>query len=273
MNVSSSPMRTAAVTGPRTGMPAELVAGLGASVAGQVALLAVLAEVTGVVGPVGWLVGIGYAVIVAVMLYRALVRSGAVALGAANRVTLLRAVLVGGVAALVADGIVRGAGPVAAAVTPAVTLAVLALVLDTVDGRVARWTGSVSALGARFDMEVDAFLILVLSAAIAPAYGAWVLLIGAARYLLLIAGWVLPWLRRPVPTRLWGKVVAAVQGIVLTVALAGALPDPVIDLALVTSLALLVQSFAGQVRWLWHHRTPSPAPSSPPARPLVAAHR
>ena len=39
----------------------------------------------------------------------------------------------------------------------------MALILDGVDGKVARRTGTSTALGARFDMEVDAFLILVLS--------------------------------------------------------------------------------------------------------------
>ena len=40
-----------------------------------------------------------------------------------------------------------------------------------------------------------------------------------------VPSWVLPWLRRPVPPRYWRKVVAAVQGIVLTVAASGLLPD------------------------------------------------
>ncbi len=35
---------------------------------------------------------------------------------------------------------------------------------------------------------------------------------------------MLPWLRRPVPPRHWRKVVAAIQGIVLTVAAADVLP-------------------------------------------------
>ena len=43
----------------------------------------------------------------------------------------------------------------------------VALALDGVDGQVARRTGTVSALGARFDMEVDAFLVLVLSVHVA----------------------------------------------------------------------------------------------------------
>ena len=53
------------------------------------------------------------------------------------------------------------------------------------------------------------------------------LAIGLARYALLAAGRLLPWLRRPLPPRYWCKVVAAVQGIVLTVAAAGVLPHAV----------------------------------------------
>ena len=74
--------------------------------------------------------------------------------------------------------------------------------------------------GARLDGEVDAFLILVLSVYVARDAGAWVLAIGLARYLFLAAGWVLPWMRAPLPSRHWRKVVCATRGIVLTVAAA-----------------------------------------------------
>ena len=74
-----------------------------------------------------------------------------------------------------------------------------------------------TALGAAFDMETDAFLILVLSVYVVPVVGAWVLLIGLARYLLLVATALRPWLGAPVPPRRWAKVVAAVQGIALVV--------------------------------------------------------
>ena len=56
----------------------------------------------------------------------------------------------------------------------------VALLLDWVDGQVARRTHTESAFGARFDMEVDAFLILVLSVYVASTTGWWVLIIGAA---------------------------------------------------------------------------------------------
>ena len=56
-----------------------------------------------------------------------------------------------------------------------------------------------------------------------------------------------PWLRMQVPPRYWRKVVAAVQGIVLTVAVSGVLPAAVTELALVVALALLAESFGRDV--------------------------
>ena len=163
--------------------------------------------------------------------------------------TLARATLAVGVAALVADSFEQPA-PVALLVT----LAVVALVLDAVDGWVVRRTGTASALGAHFDGEVDAFLILVLSVYVARSAGAWVLAIGAARYAFLVAGWLLPWMREPLPPRYWRKVVAATQGIVLTIAAADVLPRALTAAALVAALALLAESFGRDVWWLWSHR-------------------
>ena len=138
---------------------------------------------------------------------------------------------------------------------PGLALVVVALALDWVDGRVARRTGTASAFGARFDMETDAFLIAVLSVYVAPAAGWWVLLIGAARYLLWLAERALPWLRRPVPPRHWRKTVAAVQGIVLAVAASGLLPLGVTQALLLGALLLLAESFGRDVWWLWRTRT------------------
>ena len=101
----------------------------------------------------------------------------------------------------------------------------MALVLDAVDGLVARRTGTSSALGARFDMEVDAFLILVLSVYVARSMGAWVLAIGAMRYAYLVATWALVWMRGSPPPRYWSKVVAAIQGVVLAVVAADSSPS------------------------------------------------
>ncbi len=121
----------------------------------------------------------------------------------------------------------------------------------------ARRTGTASTLGARFDAEVDAFLILALSVEVARDYGGWVLAIGGARYAFLVAGWVLRWLAAPLPSRFWGKLVAAVQGIVLTVAASGLVPQLVGMSAVAGALVLLAQSFGHDVRWLYRRGAPA----------------
>lgn len=210
----------------------------------QVMLLVALAGTVGL-SVTGWLLGIACGVGTNVAVARGLDRFGAGGLGPADRVTLVRASLVGAVAALMADAFVRPA-----AVPALVTLSVAALVLDAVDGWVARHTGSASPLGARFDGEVDAFLILVLSVHVSRSIGPWVLAIGAARYLFLAAGWLLPWMRAPLPPRYWRKSVAAIQGITLTVAAADVLPQRGTEAVLVVALGLLTESFGRDVWWL-----------------------
>jgi hypothetical protein len=82
-----------------------------------------------------------------------------------------------------------------------------------------------------------------------------VLAIGAMRYAFVVAGWALPWLRGQLPPRYWRKVVAAAQGIMLTVAASDLLPAPLTTLVAVAALAMLVESFGHDVLWLWHRRT------------------
>jgi phosphatidylglycerophosphate synthase len=132
-------------------------------------------------------------------------------------------------------------------------LASVALVLDAVDGQVARRTGTVTALGARFDMEVDAFLILVLSVFVATTVGWWVLAIGAMRYAFVVVGWLVPWLRAPLPTSMARKAVAAIQGVALVVASSGVLPGLYTTAVVVVALASLAWSFGRDVWWLWRH--------------------
>ena len=221
------------------------------------ALLTVLAGTVGL-GPAAWTVGLTCAAIGNLWLVTAMARSGRVGLGPADVVTLARATLACGVAALVADSFARPAP-----VTTLVVLASVALALDAVDGRLARRTGTVSELGARFDLEVDAFLILVLAVDAAREFGPWVLVIGLASYALLGARRLLPWLDRPAPPRHWCKVVAAIQGIVLTVAAAGVLPYAATTSLLALALLLLAESFGREVIWLWRMRDVEPAVPAP----------
>jgi phosphatidylglycerophosphate synthase len=224
----------------QTGLPAALIA--------QLLLVAALLGIVSLTGngssAAGWGVGIACAVVTNLGLARALPHFGADRLTRADRVTLARAAFVAVVAALVADSFVE---PVSVPILVAV--AVVALVLDAVDGWVARrWvTGS---LGAKLDGEVDAFLILVLSVYVARTTGAWVLAIGAARYAFAAGELVLPWMREQLPPRYWRKFVAAIQGIVLTVAAANVMPSVVTRVSLAGALVLLAESFGRDVRWL-----------------------
>ncbi|GGM83225.1 membrane protein [Longimycelium tulufanense] len=218
----------------------------------QILLLGVLGDAVGL-GPLGWLAGTAYGFLTWALLSSAMQRSGCGSLGPADRVTMARGVLVGGVTALVADRAGQDAPT-----TILVAFAAVALVLDFVDGQVARRTGTASALGARFDMEVDAFLILVLSVHVAFAFGPWVLAIGTMRYLFVVASWILPWLRADLPPSLARKAVAALQGVVLVVAASGVAPFAGILVAL--ALAALLWSFGHDVRWLWRSRAIAQTP-------------
>lgn len=207
------------------------------------------------VGATGWVVTLVCALVLLALLDGARVRH-AVALGPAGRVTLTRALVACVVAGLTAESFV-GADNTGLVVG----LATLALVLDAVDGRVARRTGSTTPLGARFDMEVDAFLIAVLSLYVAPDVGWWALTIGALRYVWVAVGWWLRWLRRPLPPRYSAKVVAALQGIALVVAASGLLPETGNRVAVAIALLFLLDSFGRDAVKLWRQR----------AEPLVAA--
>jgi len=214
----------------------------------QVAIVAALAATIGL-SAAGWVVGIACAAVMTAALARGLRPYRANRLGPADWVTLARATLAVGVAALVADSFGEPAQ-----VTTLVTLSAVALALDAVDGWVARRSKTASKLGAQFDGEVDAFLILVLSVFVAHSTGAWVLAIGLARYAFFAAGWIWPWMRAPLPPRYWRKVVAATQGIVLTVAAADVVSPALAQAAILSALALLCESFGRDTWWLWSHR-------------------
>src|SRR6185312_6607950 len=212
---------------------------------GTVALLGVVSTTAGL-GVAGWIAGLATGSAATGLIATARMRSDKPAILPADWVTLTRALLIAGVAGLVAGSFARPAP-----VTALVTLSAVALALDAVDGQVARRTGTDTPLGARIDGEVDAFLILLLSIKVSQDYGGWILAIGAARYALLLAGWLIPWLAAPLPPRYWRKVVAAVQGIVLTVAASGLLDWRVGMIAVAAALLLLAESFGRNVIWLY----------------------
>lgn len=172
-------------------------------------------------------------------------------LGAANRLTLLRAVLTSLFA-----GAAAAPDPTPAVLWGLTGIGILALLLDGLDGRTARRLGTSSRFGAAFDQEIDALLILLLCLLLwrlgqAPA---WVLAIGLLRYALLLAGSVLPALRRPLPQRRRRQVVCVVQVTALLACLPPLVPGAAARTVLAVALALLLLSFASDLVWLLRRR-------------------
>jgi phosphatidylglycerophosphate synthase len=171
--------------------------------------------------------------------------------GAANSVTLLRVALVAGVAGL------AGETPDDRIAWLAVAVVAIAAALDGVDGWLARRDRQASSFGARFDMETDAALILVLSFLVWQhgKAGAWVIACGLMRYGFVAARWVLPWMARPLRSTFRGKSVAVGQVAGLGIALLPVVPVPISDIVAVITLGTLVWSFAVDIAWLRQQRT------------------
>ena len=172
-------------------------------------------------------------------------------LGPANRVTLARGVLVALLTGTLADP-----GLLTAQASWLFGVALIALLLDGVDGWLARRTGSASALGARFDMELDAAFILVLCLALLllDRVGPWMLAIGAMRYVFVAASRPWPWLAAPLPESRRRKAVCVWQVAALMLALLPVATGLIATWLAATALAGLTLSFAVDVRWLYRHR-------------------
>lgn len=218
------------------------------SIAGGALALAAIGRLN-TLSVAGWAAGLLYLGVSNALLARGLRTHHVSRFGWANATTAIRSTMVGVVTALIVTSFTQ-----AVSVPLLIGLTVVALALDAVDGWAARRTGTASELGARFDMEVDAFLLLALSAYVAQDLGWWVLGIGLLRYAFVAAGWVLPWMRATLPARYWRKVVTAATGIALTIAAADLFPLWARTSVVVIALALLVESFGRDVLWLMRRR-------------------
>ena len=177
----------------------------------------------------------------------------------ADRITLLRAVLVALCAALAVPVLFTGQPP-----DPLlVFLGTAAFLLDAVDGPVARRTGMASAAGARLDTATDAALVLVLSCATAATIGPWTLCIGSLYYVFGAAAHFCPRLRSHLPTNAVRKAIGAFQPFALLLALAPGIPSALAAAAPALALPLLIFSFGRDVIELTRRNTVDAAPPPP----------
>ncbi|MFD1745381.1 CDP-alcohol phosphatidyltransferase family protein [Rhizobium helianthi] len=171
--------------------------------------------------------------------------------GYANLVTSLRAGFVSlvGATVLLSEGFGNAQSD---GLVWAICGAVLfALALDGVDGYLARKFRQQSELGARFDMEVDALLIMVLAmAALALGKaGIWVLAIGGMRYLYFVAQHYVVALRRDLPPSHRRKLVCVIQVVSLCLVVTPVVQEPLSGWICLLALVSLTYSFAVDIRF------------------------
>ena len=169
--------------------------------------------------------------------------------GAANSVTLARAALTALLWGVVGETML-GARDLDQGLRWLLAIAATgALVLDGVDGWVARRRGMTSRFGADFDLEVDCLFMLALALLVygTGQVGIWVLSNGLMRYFFVLAGWLQPTLAAPLEPVRRRKVICVVQGAVLIATLAPILPNEVAPPLCLAGLALLAYSFGVDV--------------------------
>lgn len=203
-------------------------------------LLALLLGGGWLVQSAGVLVGLVVPTVAAVSVLR---RTPPIVTGA-DRVTLLRGVLTGACATIVvfsyAEVLPLRSWPLLAVALPAV-------LLDAVDGWMARRSNNASPAGGRLDMETDAILLMILSVPLAWSVGPWVLGIGAMRYLFVAAAWLRPALGQQLAFSQFRRIVAGTQGVVLVAAVMPVMPLAVAAVATVAALVLLLISFGRDI--------------------------
>jgi phosphatidylglycerophosphate synthase len=221
------------------------VVALGTELLGVAALVlaGVLSPMAMLLAIVSYLVGAGF-----VAAYRRRAE-----LGWANGITLARVIGVSWIVGLTVAVTGPERGPRGQLVM--VVIGVVCLLLDGVDGRLARARGEAGPFGARFDMETDAAMLVVLGFAVAllGITGWWVLAIGAMRYLIWIAAVWVKRMRIPVFFSYARKVVAVVQGVALLLCLilglTGFGPDWLPSVVAGLALLALLWSFGRDIVW------------------------
>lgn len=131
--------------------------------------------------------------------------------GYANAVTTLRLSLVLTIAVL----------PLTLASVWVLALVITILLLDLLDGWLARRHGDASLFGAHFDMETDALLVLVVTLRLwlSQGFGPWVLFAGLLRYSYVSWLWLWPGTGREAPRSRFGRAAFGILMVGLCVGL------------------------------------------------------
>ncbi len=177
--------------------------------------------------------------------------------GWANTVTLLRA---SWLCLLLAEGVLLGLESSSARFwSDSRWLAFLALaflLLDGLDGWLARRRQAETTFGARFDMEVDGLFVLTLSLLLLldERAGAWIVLAGASRYLFQLGGWLWPWMAALLPSHRRRKMVFVFVSLALIAGLWPGWSQPMGQAIVISALLFFALSLGTDLLWLLRQR-------------------
>ena len=159
--------------------------------------------------------------------------------GAGNALTALRFLLASAV------GLVPDSVP-----TPALGATALGVfALDGLDGWVAKRRGENSEFGAHFDMETDAYFVLLIGVELFTRgrFGAWILIVGLLRYVYVLALALVPARRGDKPRFTFGR--HAFTGLMLGLSLGMMLGEPLGSVAALVGCGLVSASFVYSFYW------------------------
>lgn len=167
-------------------------------------------------------------------------------LGVANMITSVRAGLTALIAAALLEVEHLGPGGDAALAWALIAVVIVALALDGCDGVTARYQGTISRFGTRFDMEVDALMVLILSllAFASGKAGAFVICIGLMRYAYLAIHALFPRLPKELRPSLVRKAICVLQILALGAIMTPVIVPPYSNAIALVALFLLTVSFA-----------------------------
>ncbi|MDC0434404.1 CDP-alcohol phosphatidyltransferase family protein [bacterium] len=142
----------------------------------------------------------------------------------------------------------------------------IALCMDGLDGYLARKNASCSVFGARFDMETDALLGLIITLLVwqSGQAGIWVLALGLMRYIFVAASVWLAALREPLFPSLRRKTVCVIQVGALCLMLCPWLSAVQVSSIGAIALFSLIYSFTVDTIWLLTHKNRRYRDVSPP---------
>jgi phosphatidylglycerophosphate synthase len=121
--------------------------------------------------------------------------------------------------------------------------------LDGLDGWVAKRRGETSEFGAHFDMETDAYFVLLIGVELFTRgrYGAWILVVGLLRYVYVLALALVPARRGDKPRFTFGR--HAFTGLMLGLTLGMVLGEPWGTVPTLLGCGLVTASFAHSFYW------------------------